>query len=583
MAYVGLDTGTAANAGDGSTLRAGGNIVNANFQEIYNYFGDGSTLSFSGGNWIDVNTGINTLSNVGVGTTNPTDPLTVLGAANISGVVTASRFIGIGSFSDVVVSGASTINGNLYVGAAATIYASTGIVSATSFHGDGSALLSVSGGLGTALSGDTSSALSKMYYVDKVLGIGATMTVDPPSTSQIAFTNFPTIEVDDTYDLIIADGDDFIPDILGIGTTGMGSLTGSGGMVRADSYTSRAGDAPTFPKGVILTGISTVGILTGGTSATFSGVVTATTFVGNLTGNTTGTASTATVAGNAYGLTGTPSITVDLLTATDVTVGGAVTISGNLEVQGTQTIINTSTLDIEDKTVGIASTTAATNATAGGSGIEVFASSVTANNNKTILWQNTSNCWEFSNAIRPKGVSETTVGYTTQTSGITTYTDASGNIVLEMDVQAASTYTYTMPSVWSSGRGCNIGIVSFKNMPGDSENGVTVTLITTQGANHGGGTGYANTHDAVGFGATCTIIPLSGNSAVAGIQTAGRSGGTGNLTNTGITTVALSPAAGAVDFISFFIHYNGDTVTNLTSYKVYVSKNGGFAFGSVGI
>ena len=217
------------------------------------------------------------------------------------------------------------------------------------------------------------------------------------------------------------------------------------------------------------------------------------------------------MAGNAYGLTGTPNITVDLLTATDVTVGGAVTISGNLEVQGTQTIINTSTLDIEDKTVAIASTTAATNATAGGSGIEVFASSVTANNNKTILWQNTSNCWEFSNAIRPKGVSETTVGYTTQTSGITTYTDASGNVVLEMDVQAATTYTYTMPSVWSSGRGCNIGIVSFKNMPGDSENGVTVTLITTQSGYpaHGGGIGYANTHDAVGFGATCTIIPVS--------------------------------------------------------------------------
>ena len=64
MAYVGLDTGTAANAGDGSTLRAGANIVNANFKEIYNYFGDGSTLSFSGGNCIEVATVFNTLSNV---------------------------------------------------------------------------------------------------------------------------------------------------------------------------------------------------------------------------------------------------------------------------------------------------------------------------------------------------------------------------------------------------------------------------------------------------------------------------------------------------------------------------------------
>ena len=36
MAKVGINTGTAANAGDGSTLRAGANIVNGNFDEIYN-------------------------------------------------------------------------------------------------------------------------------------------------------------------------------------------------------------------------------------------------------------------------------------------------------------------------------------------------------------------------------------------------------------------------------------------------------------------------------------------------------------------------------------------------------------------
>ena len=154
-----------------------------------------------------------------------------------------------------------------------------------------------------------------------------------------------------------------------------------------------------------------------------------------------------------------------------------------------------------------------------------------------------------------------------------------------MDVQAATIYTYEMPAVWSSGRGANIGIVSFKNMYANHPNksATTVTLITTQGANHGGGTGYANTHDAVGFGATCTLVPLEDNSAIAGIQTAGRFGGTGLLTNTGITTVTLSPAANAVDFISFLLVYDGSTNTSLTSYKVYVTKNGGFGFGSVGI
>ena len=99
-----------------------------------------------------------------------------------------------------------------------------------------------------------------MYYVDAVLGVGATITVDPPTSSQVAFTNYPTIAVDDTYDLIIADGDDFIPDILGIGTTGIGGvLAGSGGRVRADNYTDRAGGCTYFPSGVVLSGVTTVG------------------------------------------------------------------------------------------------------------------------------------------------------------------------------------------------------------------------------------------------------------------------------------------------------------------------------------
>ena len=565
MAYVGLDTGTAANAGDGSTLRAGGNIVNANFQEIYTYFGDGSTLSFSGGNWIEVNTGINTLSYVGIATTNPTDPLTVRGAANISGVVTASKFSGIGSFSDVVVSGASTVNGNLYVGAGVTLYGSTGIISATQYFGDGSALLSVPSGLGTALSDDSNSALNKMYYVDAVLGVGATITVDPPASSQVAFTNYPTIAVDDTYDLIVADGDDFIPDILGIGTTGIGGvLAGSGGRVRADNYTGRAGDAPNFPQGVVLSGVTTVGIVTGGSS------VGATTFYGDLYGSVD--AVTIDASSTLHAVTGV----VTNFTAGDINVSGSCTISGDLEVQGTQTIIHTSTLDIEDKTIGIGSTSNATDSTANLAGVEIYASSSTANNNKTLLWSNASGCWETSVPNKFKGVFET-VGTAT------TYTDASSNIVLEMDIQAATTYTYTMPSVWSSGRGANIGVVSFKNMPADAANGTTVTLITTQGATHGGGTGYANTVSAVGFGATCTIIPKASGSAVAGIQTAGRSGGTGLQQNTGITTVTLSPANNAVDFISFFIHYSGGTNTDKNSYKVYITKNGGFAWGSVGI
>jgi len=200
MAKLGINTGTAANAGDGSALRAGGNIINANFDEIYEYFGDGTTLDADlAGKWLAVATGINTLSNIGIGTTNPWNALTVLGNASITGVTTSSGGFsgditgtvtgnvyntGISTFKDVLVSGASTVTGkstftgigtfssdlyvggNLYtlgdvtydevngrniyisgiatVGTATTIDGSginvTGVITATSFSGDGSSL-----------------------------------------------------------------------------------------------------------------------------------------------------------------------------------------------------------------------------------------------------------------------------------------------------------------------------------------------------------------------------------------------------------------------------------------------------------
>ena len=137
MALVGINTGTAANAGDGSTLRAGANIVNANFTEIYDYFGDGTNLTFTGGNWVEVATGINTLSNIGIGTTNPSDPLTVYGAANIIGVLTATRItgaaaIGVASEGTYIGTGASVINFASSNGQAWTVTAaSAGVVTAT--------------------------------------------------------------------------------------------------------------------------------------------------------------------------------------------------------------------------------------------------------------------------------------------------------------------------------------------------------------------------------------------------------------------------------------------------------------------
>jgi len=137
-----------------------------------------------------------------------------------------------------------------------------GVVSATSFFGDGSNLEGVaSAGLGTAL-GDGTNGLEVIYFTDKVLTISDTITVDPPATTNIAYTQYSEVAVDENKDLIIADGDDFIPDILGLSTEGVTPLVGAGGRVRADNFTNKAGNgAPNFPSGL------------SGTTGTFSGDV----------------------------------------------------------------------------------------------------------------------------------------------------------------------------------------------------------------------------------------------------------------------------------------------------------------------
>ena len=143
-----------------------------------------------------------------------------------------------------------------------------GIVSATSFFGDGSNLEGVaSAGLGTALG--EANGLDVIYCTDNVLTVTDNITVDPPATTNVAYTQYAEIAVADSKDLIVADGDDFIPDILGLSTTGVTPISGTGGRIRADFFTDHAGTgAPTFQTGVVITGVSTATSFSGNLNAT---------------------------------------------------------------------------------------------------------------------------------------------------------------------------------------------------------------------------------------------------------------------------------------------------------------------------
>jgi len=167
--------------------------------------------------------------------------------------------------------------------------------------------------------------------------------------------------------------------------------------------------------------------------------------------------------------------------------------------------------------------------------------------------------------IRVTGGYSKLTGVVETVSAGTTYLH-NGALVLELDVQNGTTYTYT-------NTGGNIGIVSFKNLPADAQNGTTITLIHTQNSSTPSGIG--NTTAATGIGTNCTIVPYVSGSPIAGISTRGLVGSA--------TTVTLSETASDADFVSFFVHYNGGTTSDLTSYKVYVTKNGGFRQGTIGV
>ena len=147
---------------------------------------------------------------------------------------------------------------NTSVQADVTNLNATGIVTAAQFVGNGSRITGVIG-LGTALTANTP-VLGNIFYRNNTLSVGSTVTMDVPNAaeSNVGYTHHSDLAVEDGADFIVADGDEFIADVLGIGTD-TAPLTGTGGRVRADNFTNRAGNGPpSFPFGIQLSGSSTI-------------------------------------------------------------------------------------------------------------------------------------------------------------------------------------------------------------------------------------------------------------------------------------------------------------------------------------
>jgi hypothetical protein len=183
-----------------------------------------------------------------------------------------------------------------------------------------------------------------------------------------------------------------------------------------------------FQSGANVSGAVTFSTLSIASGYSVTGVVTATSFSGNLTGNVTGN-----VTGNATGLSGSPNITVGNV------VGTAATFT-NLTVNGTQTIINTTNLEITDPLVGIGSGNT-TDAQANGDGIQIYGATP-----KTFTYNDTKKAFEANIPIAPNesrfitGAEKTvlvsgntaSLTYNSSSANVAICTNATGNITLNV-------------------------------------------------------------------------------------------------------------------------------------------------------
>jgi len=316
--------------------------------------------------------------------------------------------------------------------------------------------------------------------------------------------------------------------------------------LRVDNIKSRTGSTVTIPESntLAVTGIASI---SGNTNVSGSLNVTGN---ANVTGalNVTGSGTV-----NTSGIMTVGSLNVSNQTtfSQGVQVGGALTVTGNFTVNGTTTTIDTVNLVVEDKNIGIGTTTSPSNTTADGGGITIFGGS---DGDKTLTWNSNSDAFAFSNAVDIKGAVETVSVATTSELG-------GGRYLLECDAQNGTVFTHTIPS------GGTVGIVSLRDFPVTKNSLTTYTIIFTQMSTTPAGTG--NTTGLTGIGTNIFLKPYN----VAGFSTSAR-------VSSG-STVTISSTVNDVDIVSLAVHYNGGSTGTVGNYIVYATDNGSFRYGGV--
>ena len=242
-----------------------------------------------------------------------------------------------------------------------------------------------------------------------------------------------------------------------VGTSGIGIVNSAGthtiaitgipsslisdlGNIATTEVVGRTGIALTYDSIYDIMYIDTTGVSFAGHTHSWSNITDASTKatlteLSYLSGVTPGTASAgrALVVDSSKNLTGINTLT----TASDVTVGG------NLTVQGTTTTVNSTTVDIGDNIIKVNTSGLSTG------GMEVYTGTTT----QSVLWNNTSNRWEFSGGnIYTSGnfigslsgnASTVTNGVYTTDTGTVTSTMIANDTILNTDINSSAAIAYS--------------------------------------------------------------------------------------------------------------------------------------------
>ena len=189
----------------------------------------------------------------------------------------------------------------------------------------------------------------------------------------------------------------------GVTLTNNGDYVVGGATSIAGSVTSSSTGVVTLAGGVTVAGVTTVSNtlnVTGATNVTGALNVTG----GGNFNNPSGIITTGTL--NVSGATSFGDITGTIST---LNVTNNATIGGNLTVNGDQTILNTTVLDVEDRIVGLSSVPSGTsnNSTANGSGMVVYGG---ADGDKKITLKSSTGNWDVEGGgldIQGKGAATT--------------------------------------------------------------------------------------------------------------------------------------------------------------------------------